>query len=720
MSYKLSCVLRGHELDVRALCPAVFPEGGIITASRDRTARLWIPREGKLGFDEGHVLSGHEKFISAVCAIPPSDKYKHGLIATGGHDNVILVWTLDSLEPLQRLEGHTGPVCSLIAGKFGTLLSGSWDKTACIWIGSRCMMTLQGHEAAVWAVQMMPEHGLMLTGSADKTIKLWKAGTCQRTFTGHSDCVRGLAVLSAVEFVSSSNDCTIRRWLSTGECLQVYTGHTSFIYSIATLPNEGGGFVSVGEDRTLRIWKGGECFQTITLPAQSIWSVTCLNNGDIVTGSSDGIARVFTSCVEQVASQEELEQFNAEVASHAIPAEAASGQLGDYKLEDLSGPEVLLRPGNESGQTKLIRRGNIIECHQWNGMETRWEKVGEVVGSAGTEGASRQSNKQNYNGKEYDFVFDVEIQEGSPRLKLPYNLTDDPWMAAHQFLERNGLSQMFLDQVVDFIQKNTKGEGRGIYHLQHLRNKHLTPLPEERVEQSILSQVPIVTDQDRPRRRITPPQTSFVSFDSANIAAIGGKLKEFNATLDEEQQLGSEELKTLLDLLEDVASSDQSRSPKMEHLSTLVKALKWPSGVLFPALDIFRLAVRFSSVAKLSCSGDGNPQANVLLSFRIFSNMFLSEEGAALTLRHREKIVEHLSPWCKCSNKNIRILENETDNEARFRSLVAVGTLICGDADVLSLAQSLGMESSLRELSSITDPLKVGDCASKVLAVLSE
>ena len=35
---------------------------------------------------------------------------------------------------------------------------------------------------------------------------------------------------------------------------------------------------------------------------------------------------------------------------------------------------------------------------------------------------------------------------------------------------------------------------------------------------------------------------------------------------------------------------------------------------------------------------DDNPQANVLLSFRIFSNMFLSEEGAALTLRHREKV----------------------------------------------------------------------------------
>ena len=80
MSYKLSSVLRGHELDVRAVCPAVFPEGGIITASRDRTARLWVPCQDKLGFEEGHVLSGHTNFISAVCTIPPTDKFKHGTL----------------------------------------------------------------------------------------------------------------------------------------------------------------------------------------------------------------------------------------------------------------------------------------------------------------------------------------------------------------------------------------------------------------------------------------------------------------------------------------------------------------------------------------------------------------------------------------------------------------------------------------------------------------
>ena len=40
-------------------------------------------------------------------------------------------------------------------------------------------------------------------------------------------------------------------------------------------------------------------------------------------------------------------------------------------------------------------------------------------------------------------------------LKLPYNLTEDPYMAAHKFLERNDLSPLFLDQVAAFIQQQT-------------------------------------------------------------------------------------------------------------------------------------------------------------------------------------------------------------------------------------------------------------------------
>ena len=78
MAYKLSSVLQGHELDVRAVCSAIFPEGAVITGSRDRTARVWIRSENGRDFTEGHVFGGHQNFISAVCTIPPSEKYPHG------------------------------------------------------------------------------------------------------------------------------------------------------------------------------------------------------------------------------------------------------------------------------------------------------------------------------------------------------------------------------------------------------------------------------------------------------------------------------------------------------------------------------------------------------------------------------------------------------------------------------------------------------------------
>ena len=40
----------------------------------------------------------------------------------------------------------TFSVCSLAAGKFGTLLSGSWDKTAKVWLNQKCVMTLEGEK----------------------------------------------------------------------------------------------------------------------------------------------------------------------------------------------------------------------------------------------------------------------------------------------------------------------------------------------------------------------------------------------------------------------------------------------------------------------------------------------------------------------------------------------------------------------------------------------
>jgi hypothetical protein len=39
--------------------------------------------------------------------------------------------------------------------------------------------------------------------------------------------------------------------------------------------------------------------------------------------------------------------------------------------------------------------------------------------------------KQIYEGKEYDYVFDVDVQEGVPPLKLPYNASGELATSCH-------------------------------------------------------------------------------------------------------------------------------------------------------------------------------------------------------------------------------------------------------------------------------------------------
>ena len=74
-------------------------------------------------------------------------------------------------------------------------------------------------------------------------------------------------------------------------------------------------------------------------------------------------------------------------------------------------------------------------------------------------GSSRK--KASYLGKEYDYVFDIELDDTKASLKLPYNVSEDPYHAAQKFIHEHELSQLFLDQIAEFIINNTKSETIG-------------------------------------------------------------------------------------------------------------------------------------------------------------------------------------------------------------------------------------------------------------------
>ena len=55
-------------------------------------------------------------------------------LATGGSDNVIRVWDIQSRTVIKELKGHTGSVAALACNRAGTtLVSGSYDTTLRIW-----------------------------------------------------------------------------------------------------------------------------------------------------------------------------------------------------------------------------------------------------------------------------------------------------------------------------------------------------------------------------------------------------------------------------------------------------------------------------------------------------------------------------------------------------------------------------------------------------------
>jgi phospholipase A-2-activating protein len=88
---------------------------------------------------------------------------------------------------------------------------------------------------------------------------------------------------------------------------------------------------------------------------------------------------------------------------------------------------------------------------QWT--DSSWVELGEVVDGEST---PVEAPRTMYEGVEYTHVFDVDIKEGAPPLKLPYNLGDDVSEVASAFVALHSLPLVYLSQIEDFISASTR------------------------------------------------------------------------------------------------------------------------------------------------------------------------------------------------------------------------------------------------------------------------
>jgi phospholipase A-2-activating protein len=90
-------------------------------------------------------------------------------------------------------------------------------------------------------------------------------------------------------------------------------------------------------------------------------------NGDIVSGCSDGIIRVFSEKEEHWAPAEVLKEYEEKVASQALPSQ----QVGDLNKEQLEGPESLNIPGRPIIKIHIVQY--LFSCFQGGKKaKSRW------------------------------------------------------------------------------------------------------------------------------------------------------------------------------------------------------------------------------------------------------------------------------------------------------------------------------------------------------------
>ena len=128
---------------------------------------------------------GHRSGVLSVAFSPDSTT-----VASGGSDDTIKLWNVDTGQIIATLGEHGGFVQSVAFSPDGTLLAaGLYNHTIKLWDMKTliAMTTLEGHTDAVQSVAFSPDGTLLASASFDGTILLWDIAPYIAPTTPNSD-----------------------------------------------------------------------------------------------------------------------------------------------------------------------------------------------------------------------------------------------------------------------------------------------------------------------------------------------------------------------------------------------------------------------------------------------------------------------------------------------------------------------------------------------------
>lgn len=274
-----------------------------------------------------------------------------------------------------------------------------------------------------------------------------------------------------------------------------------------------------------------------------------------------------------------------------------------------------------------------------------------MVDAAGSSG-----KKVPYNGEEYDYVFDVDIEDGKPPLKLPYNLSENPYERATKFLGDNELPLTYLDSVANFIVENTKGATLG----QAPDAPGADPFGSE-------ARYRPGDDSGASAKKKYLPHAEYITLTQAKFEPIQKKILSVNANLiatgNKQHALNPSQESILKDLITMLTSaSGTTKVPTISDAaaSLVIKlATQWPYGDRLPGLDLLRciapspaLPRIHGSIVQTALSAALEPDAanpgirvnenTVMMAIRTIANLFASPVGRSVAAQGAHDVVSTL------------------------------------------------------------------------------
>ncbi|HXT45940.1 MAG TPA: P-loop NTPase fold protein [Pseudonocardiaceae bacterium] len=214
-------------------------------------------------------LSGHAGPVRSLAVIPAGGSGGFGVLASGGVDGTVRIWSLGDYELQHEVRFLDGEVWALVPLRLGDRIclagtgSGSliqlWDPAS-----GRQLRTLGETGGRIWALaQVAVDHGeLLVSGAADGTIRFWdpRTGQAVQTIKAHESTVWALAAVPGPDgelLASGGADGVVRLWRpGSARTVRAFAGHASTVRALAVVPTGDGEVLASGSaDSTVRLWR---------------------------------------------------------------------------------------------------------------------------------------------------------------------------------------------------------------------------------------------------------------------------------------------------------------------------------------------------------------------------------------------------------------------------------------------------------------------------------